>query len=153
MVYDIDSMSALHCSAVLVVISYLEFIFIMQTLIQTRKVEDEKRKQVILEMLADKYSKQILQTIMDKPKSVMDITSETRIPVSTVYRRIQLLQDNKIVSISGTISDDGKKYFLYRSKIRSVFITYDCYFTKIEIVPNIADSKESFFDGNIATQI
>jgi len=125
----------------------------MQTLIQTRKVEDEKRKQVILEMLADKYSKQILQTIMDKPKSVMDITSETRIPVSTVYRRIQLLQDNKIVSISGTISDDGKKYFLYRSKIRSVSITYDYHFTKIEIVPNIADSKEGFLEDNMATLI
>ena len=125
----------------------------MQTLIQTRKVEDEKRKQVILEMLADKYSKQILQTIMDKPKSVMDITAETRIPVSTVYRRIQLLQDNKIVSISGTISDDGKKYFLYKSKIRSVLVTYDCYFTKIEIVPNIADSKEGFLEANMATQI
>ena len=153
MVYDIDSMSALHCNAVLVVISDLESIFIMQTLIQTRKVEDEKRKQVILEMLADQYCKEILQTIMGKPKSVMDITAETRIPVSTVYRRIQLLHDNKIVSISGTISDDGKKYFLYRSKIRSVSITSDCYSTKIEIVPNIADSEEGFLESNIATQI
>jgi len=125
----------------------------MQTLIQTRKVEDEKRKQVILEMLADQYCKEILQTIMDKPKSVMDITAETKIPVSTVYRRIQLLHDNKIVSISGTISDDGKKYFLYRSKIRSVSITSDCYSTKIEIVPNIADSEEGFLESNIATQI
>ncbi len=126
----------------------------MQTLIQTRKVEDEKRKQVILEVLADPYCKQILQIIMDKPKSVMDITTETRIPVSTVYRRIQLLHDNKIVSISGTISDDGKKYFLYKSKIKSVSITYDCYFTKIEIVPNIADSKEGFLECNMTqTQI
>ena len=125
----------------------------MQTLIQTRKDEDEKRKQVILEILADQYSKQILQTIMDKPKSVMDIKAETRIPVSTVYRRIQLLHDNKIVSISGTISEDGKKYFLYRSKIKSVSITCDYDFTKIEIVPNIADSKEGFLEGNMATQI
>ena len=125
----------------------------MQTLIQTRKVEDEKRKQVILEILADPYCKQILQIIMDKPKSVMDITAETRIPISTVYRRIQLLHDNKIVSISGTISDDGKKYFLYKSKIRSVSIISDCYSTKIEIVPNIADTKEGFLEGNMATQI
>ncbi len=122
----------------------------MQTLIQTRKVEDEEKKQVILEMLADQYSKQILQIIMDKPKSIMDITIETRIPVSTVYRRIQLLQDSKIVSISGTISDDGKKYFLYRSKIRSASITYDGYSTKIEIVPNIADTKDGFLESNMA---
>jgi len=125
----------------------------MQTLIQTRRVEDEERKQVILEILADQYSKQILQTIMDKPKSVMDITAETRIPVSTVYRRIQLLHDNKIVSISGTISDDGKKYFLYRSKIRSVSIICDYNFTKIEIVPNIADTEgNSLQSGNILHQ-
>ncbi len=125
----------------------------MQTLIQPRKIEDEKRKQVILETLADQYSQDILQTIMDKPKSVMDITAETRIPVSTVYRRIQLLHDNKIVSISGTISDDGKKYFLYRSKIRSISIISDCYSTKIEIVPNIADTEEGFLEGNMAIQI
>ncbi len=125
----------------------------MQTLIQPRKIEDEKRKQVILETLADQYSQDILQTIMDKPKSVMDITAETRIPVSTVYRRIQLLHDNKIVSISGTISDDGKKYFLYRSKIRSISIISDCYSTKIEIVPNITDSEEGFLEGNMAIQI
>jgi len=125
----------------------------MQTLIQPRKIEDEKRKQVILETLADQYSQDILQTIMDKPKSVTDITAETRIPVSTVYRRIQLLHDNKIVSISGTISDDGKKYFLYRSKIRSISIISDCYSTKIEIVPNIADTEEGFLEGNMAIQI
>ncbi len=153
MVYDIDSMSASHSSAVLVIIFCFEYIFIMQILIQTRKVEDEKRKQVILEMLADQYSQDILQIIMNKPKSVMDITAETRIPVSTVYRRIQLLHDNKIVSISGTISDDGKKYFLYKSKIRSVSITSDCYFTKIEIVPNIVHSEEGFLEDNMATQI
>ncbi len=115
----------------------------MQTLIQTRNVEDEKRKQVILEMLADTYCKQILQATMDRPKSVMDITAETRIPISTVYRRIQILHDNKIVSISGTISDCGKKYFLYKSKIRAVSVTCDCFSTKIEIVPNIADSEAS----------
>jgi len=77
----------------------------MQTLIQTKKVYDEEQKQAILQILADKYSMQILQNTMDTPKSAMEISSETRIPISTVYRRIQELCDTKLVSISGTISD------------------------------------------------
>jgi len=35
---------------------------------------------------------------MEKPKSAMDIAADTRIPISTVYRRLQILHDNKVVA-------------------------------------------------------
>jgi len=73
---------------------------------------------------------------MDKPKSAMEISAESKIPISTVYRRLQSLHDNKLLGISGTISDDGKKYFLYRSRIKSISSLFIGGFVEIEVVPN-----------------
>ena len=109
----------------------------MQTLFQKRKIEDDERKDAILEILADKYCRDIIETTMEKPKSAMDIAADTKIPISTVYRRLQSLHDSKLVAISGMISDDGKKLFLYRSKIRSLSASYTGNYIEVEVVPNI----------------
>ena len=116
----------------------------MQTLIQTRRVNNEEQKQVILQILADKYCKQFLQSTMLRPKSDIEISYETGIPISTVYRRIQVLCDNKLLSISGTISECGKKYFLYKSKVKIISLTCDCSSVQMEIVPNITYSQGDY---------
>ena len=108
----------------------------MQELIQTRKIIDDERKQVILEILADKYCKQILNNTLEKPKSAIEISYEKKIPISTVYRRLQTLFDAKLLSISGSINEDGKKYFLYKSRGKSISHKCDLEVTTIEIVPN-----------------
>ncbi|HSB50981.1 MAG TPA: winged helix-turn-helix domain-containing protein [Nitrosopumilaceae archaeon] len=108
----------------------------MQTLIQKRKVEEDDRKDAILGVLADKYCRDIIETTMEKSKSAMEISADTKIPISTVYRRLQTLYDNKLVGISGTISDDGKKFFMYKSKISSVCVCYADNQVRIEITPN-----------------
>jgi len=132
------SKSALHCNAVPLVISKWTETEYMQTLLQGRKVDLDERKEGILEILADKYCRTILAATMDKPKCAIEISSETKIPISTVYRRLQFLLDNKILQISGTISDDGKKYFLYKSKIQAIASVFDGSDIDIEIVPNIS---------------
>ena len=97
----------------------------MQELIQSQKVIDEERKQVILEILADKSCKLILHNTREKPKSAMEISSEKNIPISTVYRRLQTLYDAKLLAISGSINQDGKKYFLYKSRVKSISLKCD----------------------------
>ena len=108
----------------------------MQELIQTRKIIDDERKQIILEILADKYCKQILHNTLEKPKSAIELSQEEKIPISTVYRRLQTLYDAKLLAISGSINEDGKKYFLYKSRVKSISIQCDLEVTTIEIVPN-----------------
>ena len=134
---DIMSKSALHCNAVLLVISKWTEIEYMQTLLQGRKVDLDERKEEILEILADKYCRTIIAATMDRPKCAIEISSEAKIPISTVYRRLQFLFDNKILRISGTISDDGKKYFLYKSRIKAISTNFNGSFVEVEIVPNI----------------
>lgn len=108
----------------------------MQELVQGRKIDEDERKDAILGIISDKYCRSILETTMDKPKSAMEISAESKIPISTVYRRLQSLHDNKLLGISGSISDDGKKYFLYRSKVKAIASSFKNGFVDIEIIPN-----------------
>ena len=84
------------------------------------KIEEPERKESFLEVLSDKYCRLILESIMDTPKSAIEISREKNIPLSTVYRRIQLLHDSKMIRTSGVITDEGKRLFLYKSKIKAV---------------------------------
>lgn len=108
----------------------------MQSLISGRKVEDDSMKDAILEVMSDKYCRAIIENTMEKPKSAMEISAETKIPISTVYRRLQTLHDNKLLGISGSISDDGKKYFLYKSRVKAIATSFNGSNIEIEIVPN-----------------
>ena len=108
----------------------------MQTMISGIKIEEESRKNAILEVMSDKYCRAIIENTMDKPKSAMEVSAETKIPISTVYRRLQALHDNKLLGISGSISDDGKKYFLYKSKVKEIATSFNGSDVRIEIVPN-----------------
>ena len=108
----------------------------MQTLQQIFKIEEPEKKDNILEVIADKYCREILESVMNKSKSVIEITHETNIPMSTVYRRIQNLHDNKLVATSGMITDDGKRLFMYKSKIKGIECNYDNGQLKVELTLN-----------------
>jgi len=108
----------------------------MQMLQQVFKVEDSEKKENLLEILSDRYCRTIIESTMDKPKSVVEITAETGIPVSTVYRRIQTLSDSKLLYISGSISEDGKKFFLYKSKVKGIQTQYENGSVNVELVLN-----------------
>ncbi len=138
MINDIGIMYALHCNAVLLIISKSRYCSIMQVIQKTRKIEDDQRKEAILSIISDKYCRQILFSTMDKPKSAMELSSESKIPISTVYRRIQTLHDNKLVGVTGLISSEGKKYFLYKSKVKSIMSSCDGNQIEIHVVPNIS---------------
>ena len=108
----------------------------MQVLLQGKPVQEETTKDVLLRILADKYSRAILESTMDSPKSAIEISAECKIPISTAYRRVQGLHDQKLLGISGSINDDGKKYFLYKSKVKSIMTCFNGSTIEVEIVPN-----------------
>lgn len=108
----------------------------MQTLQQTFKIEEIEKQDNILEILSDKYCRLILESIMYTPKSVIEITLETKIPMSTVYRRIQNLHDNKLVATSGMITDEGKRLFMYKSKIKGIQSKFNDGKIEVELILN-----------------
>lgn len=92
----------------------------MQIIQSPYKVEEESQKANFLEIVSDRYCRGIINAIMNKPKSAMDLAKECHIPISTVYRRIQMLHDSKMLYTTGQISSDGKKFFLYKSKVKEI---------------------------------
>ena len=101
----------------------------MQTVLNGISVDQEEKIQSILEIMADKYSREL-------PKSACRISQETGIPISTVYRRIQKLQDAGVVRVSGEINLEGKKHFLYQSKVKAISSKVAGEFINVEIIPN-----------------
>ena len=108
----------------------------MQTLQHTLKIEEIEKKDRLLEILSDKYCRAIIESTTYKSKSVVEITVETKIPISTVYRRIQNLVDNKLLKTSGIITDDGKKLFLYKSKVKGIQSVFNDGKTEVELILN-----------------
>ena len=113
----------------------------MQTLQQQQqqqviKIEEIERKDRLLEIVSDKYCRTILESIMNMPKSVIEIMAETKIPMSTTYRRIQSLHDNKLVATSGMITSEGKRLFLYKSKIKGIQSRFSGGKTEVELIIN-----------------
>ena len=108
----------------------------MQMLQQAFKIQESEKKDSLLEIISDRYCRIIIESIMDKPKSAMEIASETEVPISTVYRRIQMLSDNKILYITGNINEDGKKFFLYKSKVKGIQSKFSNGSIEVEILLN-----------------
>ncbi len=108
---------------------------VMQILQSQYQIEDTK-KDTLLSILSDKYCRAIITATMDKPKSAIELTAETKIPISTIYRRLQTLYDNKLLRTSGMISNDGKKLFLYKSKIKGIHGSFENGQVEIKLVFN-----------------
>jgi len=92
--------------------------------------------------MADRYSRELLRTTRELPKSALRISQETGIPISTVYRRIQRLQDAGVVRVSGEINLEGKKHFLYQSKVKAISSKVAGEFINVEIIPNPPTSRK-----------
>jgi hypothetical protein len=109
----------------------------MQVQFEGRKMEDEK-KDTLLEVMSDKYCRAIIESTMVTPKAAIEISAECKIPISTVYRRLQILHDSKLLGISGAITSEGKKHFLYKSRVKAMTSRFNGGSLEVEIVPNYA---------------
>lgn len=103
----------------------------------------EEEKKAVLRALLDDQSRIILTSTMLAPKSVVDITREQRIPVTSAYRKVKELKEFGLLKVERiVITDDGKKYELVRSAIRSASVQFDKGKLGVDITNNVeADEK------------
>lgn len=97
---------------------------------------DEGNKDVFLYILSDKFSRQILNCILQRPKSAAEISTECGILLSMVYRRLQYLEDAGILQTTGQITEDGKKRFTYLSKIGEISASFNGNNVQVTAKPN-----------------
>ena len=96
----------------------------MQISASTTTIKDDERKQIYLQILSDQFCMGIISSIIEQPKTAVEIAKSTSIPISTIYRRLQFLQENKMLKTSGGLNKDGK-YFLYQSKLKTISTFFD----------------------------
>ncbi len=68
----------------------------------------------------DPYCAQILNITREDFKSAIEISANSSLSLTTVYRRLHILQECGLLEVIGKIRPDGRKFFLYKSKIREL---------------------------------
>lgn len=107
---------------------------------------DSEFKKAILKALSDEYSRTIMNFTIEEPKSVLDIIKECNIPMTTAYRRVHELEENKILKATGSIiTDDGKKYFLYQNRLKSIYVIFGLESLDVQIVENDGMGTSSYW--------
>ena len=98
---------------------------------------DSNLRQAILKALSDEYSRTIMNYTIEQPKSVVQIVKDCDIPMTTAYRRVNELEENKILKVTGSVvTDDGKKYFLYQNRLKSIYVIFGLEELDVQIVDN-----------------
>jgi predicted transcriptional regulator len=85
------------------------------------RITSQPLKDALIRALADDYSRKILLKTLDRALSVEELSKSEGIPISTAYRRVNELKEIGLLTVERTIlTDDGRKYELYRSAFRRV---------------------------------
>jgi DNA-binding IclR family transcriptional regulator len=103
-------------------------------------IKNKKLERAILVALADAELQKILDATMYNFKSVNQIIRETNIPHTTAYRKIKWLVEEKLLrSNEIEIADDGKKFSLFHTILRSFNVKYE--------YNNVVIEAEQIFDA------
>jgi len=74
--------------------------------------------QKVLKALADAQSRAIVFSIIKEGKTAAKLAEKHKIPLSSVYKKISELEELSLIKVERwVLSDNGKKFKLYRSRI------------------------------------
>ena len=90
------------------------------TLPQLKKYDISQK---VIEALADSESRAILFSIVKKGNTAAELSDKLKIPLSSVYKKLSDLEDLTLIEVEKwMLSDKGRKYKVYRSRIKQAEI-------------------------------
>ena len=91
------------------------------TLPQLKKYDVSQK---VIEALADSESRAILFSIVKKGKTAAELSVKLKIPLSSVYKKLSDLEELTLIKVEKwMISDKGRKYKIYRSRVKQAEIS------------------------------
>jgi len=100
-------------------------------------ITNEKFKQVLLTALSDEDIVKIFNSTKQNSKSVQTLMELHNISHSTIYRKIKwMLDNNLLVTDKIEIREDGKKFSLFKSTIKSIHVNYENDNISVEVEEN-----------------
>lgn len=76
----------------------------------------------VFALLDDEYARGILLATNTKPMSVPQLSTELEASRSTVYRRIEQLEELDLLSESTKVDEDGHHHGVYEAKLNRVVV-------------------------------
>ena len=94
--------------------------------------------QKVIEMLADAESRAILFSMIKRGKTAAELSEKHKIPLSSVYKKISDLQELTLIQVdSWQISEKGRKFKIYKSRIKNAEISIKKTEPVLTLTPNI----------------
>lgn len=82
---------------------------------------EENNSLLLLREVAEMITYKIIISTMYSAKTVLQISTENKLPLSSTYKKINKLCKVGILSVErASIDDNGKKVLYYKSKIRAI---------------------------------
>lgn len=96
----------------------------------------------VAESLADPYARRVLAVCVKQPRAVKDIAQEAGLALPTAYRHVNRLEESGLLVIErSALTPDGKRYDLYRSRVKSARIEMDAAGERVTWEPNEATEE------------
>ena len=93
--------------------------------------------QKVIEALADSESRAILFSIIKTGHTAADLSDKLKIPLSSVYKKLSDLEELTLIKVDKwMISDKGRKYKVYKSRISKADISIRKPEATLILVPN-----------------
>ena len=93
--------------------------------------------QKVIEALADSESRAILFSIIRTGHTAADLSDKLKIPLSSVYKKLSDLEELTLLKVDKwMISDKGRKYKVYKSRISKADISIRKPEATLVLVPN-----------------
>lgn len=74
----------------------------------------------ILRIMSSESARKILEDTSKSERSVSQISESCNLPLTKTYRWIKKLQDLKLLEVTGTISEEGRKVKLFKSLVQMI---------------------------------
>ena len=93
--------------------------------------------QKVIEALADSESRAILFSIIKKGSTAAELSNKLKIPLSSVYKKLADLEELTLIEIEKLVlSEKGRKYKIYRSRISKADISIKKPDPVLTLIPN-----------------
>ncbi|ELY68994.1 ArsR/SmtB family transcription factor [Natronobacterium gregoryi] len=97
-------------------------------------MDDSTDNGTILGLLSDDYAREILQALSEDPATAEELTDRCSGSKVTVYRRLNDLEENSLVSATTDISRDGHHCKVYRNALSEVTVSITGDGPEVEVV-------------------
>lgn len=93
--------------------------------------------QKVIEALADSESRAILFSIIKKGMTASELSERLKIPLSSVYKKLSDLEELTLIEVEKwMISDKGRKFKMYKSRISKADISIKKPDPILSLMPN-----------------